>query len=152
MEILTTPVYESLERYKRRRKYKKLKGVVTTKDEVKILRLEGSGRKPWKINVIPKLQLKITSPVKLLKGFRDAYVDMMLSFAGNVPRWNNGGSAFFVKAQEHSQRFTDLCFTGDWTIRNLRGGPGLNPPPPPLIPNEWQHTIPPEQALLLDFI
>ena len=67
--------------------------MVGAKKRVKILRFQGGGRRPWKMRIISELRLfrfRIVSPMKILERLRDAYVEMMLSFAGNVAQLNNG--------------------------------------------------------------
>ncbi|KAF8399067.1 hypothetical protein HHK36_014933 [Tetracentron sinense] len=93
MEKLESPFYGSLKRYWRRRRYQRLDGTVTSKKTVKMARFRGGNNKRfWRIRVIPKLRLKIVSPLKLLGRLRDAYVNMMLGLAGNVRYFNSGNS------------------------------------------------------------
>ncbi|KAL6324834.1 hypothetical protein AAG906_018361 [Vitis piasezkii] len=72
-------------RYWRRRKYQRLD--VANKRNVKMVRLGGKQRRFWRIRQIPKLHLKIISPLKLLVKLKNAYVSMMLNLSGSrVPK------------------------------------------------------------------
>lgn len=92
MDILSTVFNESTKRYWRRRRYQRLSGgAPNNKKKLKIRRLGGSGHRLWKIKLIPKFQLSIASPVKLLVKFHDAYIDMMIRLVGNAGNSSNIG-------------------------------------------------------------
>ena len=96
MDSLTTQFSGSLKMHRKRRRYQRLKHVVTAKKRVKVLRFHGGGGKPWKMRLMPKLRhFRITSPMKILERLRDAYVEMMLCLAGNVAQLNNGNVSLF---------------------------------------------------------
>ncbi|RVX12722.1 hypothetical protein CK203_011727 [Vitis vinifera] len=88
MEISPATCYENLKRYwrRRRRRYQRRTGATTNKRKLRVVRLGGVNHR--KIRLIPKLRLKIFSPIKLLAKFHDAYVDMMIAFACNVGKIN----------------------------------------------------------------
>ncbi|XP_058088905.1 uncharacterized protein LOC131235651 [Magnolia sinica] len=81
MEILPFQIYESLKRYWRRRRYQRLNGA--GKRNVRVVRLGGNSRRSWRVRPIPKLRMKIPSPIKILARIRDAYMNAMLGVAGN---------------------------------------------------------------------
>ncbi|GLT58197.1 hypothetical protein SLA2020_311110 [Shorea laevis] len=62
---------------------------------VKVIRLGGTastGRWIWKIRVIPKLRLRMSSSLfRFLARFHDASVDMMIRVANNLGKANGGG-------------------------------------------------------------
>lgn len=89
MEVVSTPHHGSLKRYWRRRQYHRLDGATGNKKNVRVTRFGGKARRAWKIKAIPKLRLKILSPLKLWGKLKDAYINMMLSVAGNNGALNN---------------------------------------------------------------
>ncbi|XP_057984002.1 uncharacterized protein LOC131168501 [Malania oleifera] len=91
------PFYGNLKRYWVRRRYHRLDGSVKNRKSMKVARLgDGRRRRLWKIKAIPKLRLKIASPLKLWHKLKDSYINMMLNLAGNVGQLNNG-NAFGTK-------------------------------------------------------
>lgn len=84
MEGVSTRVYSGLKSYWRRRGYKKLNRKNNNRVE-----LSSSGptrkRRFWKVKLTPKLKVKINlklfSLKKFLRGLRDAYVNAMLRIA-----------------------------------------------------------------------
>ncbi|XP_021628386.1 uncharacterized protein LOC110626655 [Manihot esculenta] len=91
MELISTPFAGTWRRYWRRKRYQRLDGAFTGRKNMRVVRFGGgSPRRAWKIR--PKLRiLKIaaTSPLRLLRKLKNAYVDMMLNLAGNVSFLNN---------------------------------------------------------------
>ncbi|KAJ4974164.1 hypothetical protein NE237_007338 [Protea cynaroides] len=72
-------------KYSNKRTYQRLDGGFTVKRNMRVVRLGGNSRRSWKIRGIPKLHLKIKSPImKILGKLRDGYINMMLGLAGNV--------------------------------------------------------------------
>lgn len=60
--------------------------------------VRGTTPKFWKIRVAPKLRLKVTSSsMAVLRRLRNAYVGMMLCFAGRVAQLNHGNVHLFQK-------------------------------------------------------
>lgn len=60
--------------------------------------VRGTTPKFWKIRVTPKLRLKVTSSsMAVLRRLRNAYVGMMLCFAGRVAQLNHGNVHLFQK-------------------------------------------------------
>ncbi|XP_057481084.1 uncharacterized protein LOC130768094 [Actinidia eriantha] len=98
MDTLCSPFNGSTKGQWNRRHYKRL-GNTRNKKKIKIIRLGGRSRRFWRIKVVPKFYfMKIASPLKLWKKLKNAYINMMLSFAGNVSSLsNNGGDFFHVK-------------------------------------------------------
>ncbi|XP_010279430.1 PREDICTED: uncharacterized protein LOC104613349 [Nelumbo nucifera] len=89
MESLSLPFYGSLKRYWRRRRYHRLEGSTTGRKNMKIVMIGGNTRRVWKIRPIPRLRLKMLSPMKVLVRLKEAYMNMMLKLAGNVGYLNN---------------------------------------------------------------
>ena len=50
-----------------------------------------------KVKSIPKVSPKIAFPVEPLRKWKDAYVEMMLCFAGHVTQLNNGNVYLFKR-------------------------------------------------------
>ncbi|RVW77513.1 uncharacterized protein LOC117930456 [Vitis riparia] len=88
MEILSFQKSFGFGRHWRRGKYQRLD--VANKRNVKMVRLGGKQRRFWRIRQIPKLHLKIISPLKLLAKLKNAYVSMMLNLSGSVGALNSG--------------------------------------------------------------
>ncbi|KAM1026508.1 hypothetical protein ACFX2I_039368 [Malus domestica] len=78
----------NMKRYRRRRRYRRLRNAVTNEQNAMVSM--GKRLKFGKIRVTPMLQIKVKSSIMLLKKFRNAYVGMMLCFAGRVVQLNNG--------------------------------------------------------------
>ncbi|OWM64412.1 uncharacterized protein LOC116207084 [Punica granatum] len=94
---IVKPLNGSIKRYWRRKKYKRLHAEVAHQKRVQVMRFgRGSSRRFWKIRIVPKLQWRIPSPLKLLTRLRNAYVKMMFSLAGNVGSLNTN-SVFGAK-------------------------------------------------------
>ncbi|XP_031108370.1 uncharacterized protein LOC116012835 [Ipomoea triloba] len=81
MEVVMNPFKfnGAIKRAWRRRKYRRVEG---TRKSVKVVRF--GSKRSWRIKAVPKLRWKMLSPVKLWTRLKNAYVKMMLSFAGNV--------------------------------------------------------------------
>ncbi|KAJ4838965.1 hypothetical protein Tsubulata_017365 [Turnera subulata] len=88
MEMVNLSFRSGVKRSKGRRRYQRL-------NYERNVRL--SHWKLPKIRVILKLQPKKSSAVKALRRYRDAYVGMMLSFAGRLVQLNNGNAFFFKR-------------------------------------------------------
>ncbi|KAJ8761256.1 hypothetical protein K2173_001312 [Erythroxylum novogranatense] len=83
MELLSKPFPGTWKRYWRRKRYQRIDGAGSRKN-TKTLRLGGpKPRRVWKIKAV-KLRLRLFSPLKLWNKLKNAYVDMMLSLAGNA--------------------------------------------------------------------
>ncbi|KAJ6718824.1 hypothetical protein OIU79_006649 [Salix purpurea] len=87
MEMISSTCCENVKRCWRRRRYQRLNGA--NKRKLTIARL-GSGRR-WKLRAVPKLHMKIASPIKLLAKFHDAYIGMMIRVAANMASLNSKG-------------------------------------------------------------
>ncbi|XVF50621.1 hypothetical protein PTKIN_Ptkin04bG0116200 [Pterospermum kingtungense] len=103
METAKVPVCLSMTRYMRRKKYQRLKRMVSTKlqedneNENETEEYDGKGMMMMmmmmKSNVmVPKASPQIANnlPVEPLRRWRDAYVEMMLCFAEHVMQLNSG--------------------------------------------------------------
>ncbi|XP_030941010.1 uncharacterized protein LOC115965858 [Quercus lobata] len=89
MELIPKPVQGTLKRYWRRQRYQRLHGSKPVRKNVKITRFGGSPRRRvWRIRAVPKLRLKNFSPSKLWTKIKNAYMNMMVSLAGNVGSLN----------------------------------------------------------------
>ncbi|WRX19592.1 hypothetical protein QQP08_012079 [Theobroma cacao] len=106
MEAAKLPVCLSMKRYRRRKKYQRLKRVISAAHEDKeseaTSMLEEYRRRGWKSKVmVPK---NIASPVEPLRKWRDSYEEMMLCFAGHFTQLSNGNVYLFKripKANSH---------------------------------------------------
>ncbi|XP_019173009.1 PREDICTED: uncharacterized protein LOC109168440 [Ipomoea nil] len=87
MEVLSNPFKfnGAIKRALRRRKYSRVEG---TRKSVKVVRF--GSKRSWRIKAVPRLRWKMLSPVKLWTRIKNAYVKMMLSFAGNVGYLSGG--------------------------------------------------------------
>ncbi|KAL0015366.1 hypothetical protein SO802_002435 [Lithocarpus litseifolius] len=89
MELIPKPVQGTLKRYWRRQRYQRLHGSKPVRKNVKITRFGGSPRRRvWRIRAVPKLRLKNFTPLKLWTKIKNAYMNMMVSLAGNVGSLN----------------------------------------------------------------
>ncbi|KAK3189386.1 hypothetical protein Dsin_028947 [Dipteronia sinensis] len=89
MDALPMACYENLKRYLRRRRYKKLSASThhSYKRKIRVSRLGSPGSncgRQWRIKRMPRIQLKIVSPIKVLTKFHEAYVNMMIYFANKM--------------------------------------------------------------------
>ncbi|POO01913.1 hypothetical protein TorRG33x02_022050 [Trema orientale] len=83
--------------YGRRRQYRRLRSVGLSEENERNP-ISKAGRKRFrKFKVSPKLRIKLSSSMAILKRFRDAYVEMMLCFAGRLMQLNNGNFHLFKK-------------------------------------------------------
>ncbi|XWS60977.1 hypothetical protein CRYUN_Cryun07bG0085500 [Craigia yunnanensis] len=96
METAKVPACLSMKMY-RRKKYQRLKRMVSTSHEDNenetISMLEEYRRRGMMKSkvMVPKVSPMIANlPVEPLRKWRDAYVEMMLCFAGHVAQLNNG--------------------------------------------------------------
>ncbi|KAL6960954.1 hypothetical protein U1Q18_038719 [Sarracenia purpurea var. burkii] len=82
--------------HRRRRQYRRLNGKIRNRKKVKIIRFGGSPRwRFWRIKPVVNLHLKMASaPLKLWNKLKNAYINVMLNFAGNVRSMNNGDDVF----------------------------------------------------------
>ena len=100
--------------WRRRRRYQRLDG--TGRKNMKVTRFgkaNGNSKRIWRIKAIPKLKLKILSPLKLWNKFKNAYMSMMIKLAGNVNSLNNGnvfGAKRIPKAREAKLGYTNTEF------------------------------------------
>lgn len=85
-----------MKRGRRRRHYRRLN------EEKKV-------RSHWKLGkirvIVPKLKRKNKSLIKLLRRFRDAYVQMMLCFAGRLMQFNTGNVFLFKRIPRAANLF-----------------------------------------------
>ncbi|KAJ6387279.1 hypothetical protein OIU78_017068 [Salix suchowensis] len=89
MEKIGSIFGASVKRYRRRRLYRRL----SEKQNVR-----GRSRwKLWRVRVMPKLQQKKVSQMKLLRRFRDGYVKRMLCFARKFVQLSNGTVFLFKR-------------------------------------------------------
>ncbi|XP_060195403.1 uncharacterized protein LOC132624677 [Lycium barbarum] len=93
----------------RRRRYQRLDG--TARKNIKVTKFGRNGQKrTWRIKAIPKLKLKIFSPIKLWNKFKNAYMNMMLHLAGNVNNGNMFGAKRIPKARQVELAYTNTEF------------------------------------------
>lgn len=106
MEISPISYFENLKRYWRRRRYQKLSGANIKKRKLQVTRL-GDGKlcrhsKPRR--TMPKLKLRIVSPLHILSKFHDSYVEMTKGLASSVIKSaNNGGVLAGKKVAKEKQ-------------------------------------------------
>ncbi|XP_029119622.1 uncharacterized protein [Elaeis guineensis] len=96
MELFPSQVYRSIQHYWRRRANRGLEGSSSPSKKVRLVaRLGGESRstksrRAWKLKSamrpIPRLRIKVLSPLRLLARMRDAYMDAMLALAGGGGR------------------------------------------------------------------
>ncbi|KAG8476654.1 hypothetical protein CXB51_030626 [Gossypium anomalum] len=97
METSKVPMCLNMKRYKRRKKYQRLKHTVLKhedEDNEKVSMLEEScprGTGEAMVRKVPSL------PIDSLRKWRDAYVEMMLCFAAHVKQLNNNGNVYLFK-------------------------------------------------------
>jgi hypothetical protein len=87
-------------RRKSRRRYHRLKSMVSNEENMKISMSEVP-----KYAKMTRLATKITLSIKHLKRFRDDYVEMMLCFAGHLAQLNNG-NVYLYKNFPNDPRFS----------------------------------------------
>ncbi|OIT03067.1 hypothetical protein A4A49_00253 [Nicotiana attenuata] len=87
MELIPKIFLRNLNKQWRRRKYHHLDGV--GRNNMKVTRFGGK-RAIWRIKAVPKLKLKMFSPLKLWKKLKNAYINMMLNLSGNVSYLSSG--------------------------------------------------------------
>ncbi|KAH7578288.1 hypothetical protein ACOSP7_000487 [Xanthoceras sorbifolium] len=85
MEGISTTVYKGLRGYWRRRGYERLNGSAVVGRRMNRVQLGTTRRRRfWRIKIKPKLKvLRMPSPKKFFIWLRDAYVNMMMSFANS---------------------------------------------------------------------
>ncbi|MBA0651938.1 hypothetical protein Goklo_019228, partial [Gossypium klotzschianum] len=89
METSKVPMCLNMKRYKRRKKYQRLKHTVLKhedEDKETVSMLEESCRRGTDEAMVRKVP---SLPVESLRKWRDAYVEMMLCFAAHVKQLNN---------------------------------------------------------------
>ncbi|XP_059451289.1 uncharacterized protein LOC132182106 [Corylus avellana] len=109
MELIPKPIKGSLKRYWRRQRYQRLHGSKTSRKNVKIVRLGDSPSRVWRLRAIPKLRLKIVSPLRLWIKLKNAYMNTMLSLAGNVGHLSSSnvfGGRRIPKARQVSLKYS----------------------------------------------
>ncbi|KAJ7000510.1 hypothetical protein NC653_011092 [Populus alba x Populus x berolinensis] len=86
MELAPSFFNGSWKRHWRRKRYQRLDGAITARKKTNLARFGGSPRRTWKIKAVPKLRIlkNIASPTKLLRKLKNAYINMILSVAGNA--------------------------------------------------------------------
>ncbi|XWS22457.1 hypothetical protein CRYUN_Cryun29cG0036600 [Craigia yunnanensis] len=110
MEIMRSSTCgESMKRAWRRRKYQRLHG---NKRKLKITRPGNTQTSNQKMKTIPRLSLKMVSPIKLLTKFHDAYVEMTMRLVNNMGKANNGG-VFRGKKIAHDRHVVSMVSGGD---------------------------------------
>ncbi|KAA8547773.1 hypothetical protein F0562_004202 [Nyssa sinensis] len=113
MEKLSYPISGGLKRYWRRRKYRRLHSAIKNRKNVKIVTIGSGRRRFWRIKAIPKLRLRIASPLKLWTKFKNSYINMMLSLAGNVGALNNGNGNVFRGKRIPKARHVPASYSSD---------------------------------------
>ncbi|GMN28226.1 hypothetical protein TIFTF001_001968 [Ficus carica] len=88
-------LYRNLNRYWRRRGYRRLDGAAKGRKKIPVTRFHGGPppSRTWRMRASRRLRIVGVSlwrsPVKLLTKIKHAYINMMLSLAGNVGYLNN---------------------------------------------------------------
>ncbi|KAJ7970331.1 hypothetical protein O6P43_008534 [Quillaja saponaria] len=91
------PLCGSMKRYRKRGSYDRLKSMATDNENVQFSMSEARPSKFRKVRLIPRFQPKIRLAMNLLKRFRDAYEESMLSFAEHVSYLSNRDFYFEMK-------------------------------------------------------
>lgn len=81
---------DSLKRFWRRRRYRRLRGTKPNRKRLQIVVFGGSLRRFWRIKSVPKLRIKIVSPFKLWRKFKSAYTGTMVKLSGRLGYLNGG--------------------------------------------------------------
>ncbi|GER35603.1 phytochrome interacting factor 3 [Striga asiatica] len=88
-------VNQSAGSQRRKRGYNRL--TLSSRRNLKVSKLGGSKRS-WRLRLTPKLRLvRLASPLRLWRRLKNAYMNMMLKFAGNGSGGANAVNAFGVK-------------------------------------------------------
>lgn len=86
MEIIiaSNPLTESLKRFRRRRGYNRFVGTSPNRRNMKTVQM-GSAQRGWRIKYVPKIKLKmvLSTPFRVWRKLKNAYVSMMLNLGGN---------------------------------------------------------------------
>ena len=83
---------------RRRRQHQRLRSVALNEENETNSISKGSQKNSRKFRVTPKLRVKFSSSMVILRRFRDAYVEMMLCFGGRLMQLNNGNFHLFKKS------------------------------------------------------
>ncbi|PON77497.1 hypothetical protein PanWU01x14_026580 [Parasponia andersonii] len=123
MELLPKPLHRNLNRYWRRRQYRRLDETVRSRKKVQVTQFGGAPiRRNWKIRASRRLRiLRLigTSPLKLWKKFKTAYINMMVNLAGNVGYLNTNnvfGGKRIPKSRPESHK---IVYSSDEIERRL---------------------------------
>ncbi|KAF7129017.1 hypothetical protein RHSIM_Rhsim10G0073300 [Rhododendron simsii] len=109
-EGLPNPSNGTLKKHWRRRKYRRLlDATIPKRKKLKIIRLGGSTRPLWRIKAVPKFHLNVVTPLNIWKNLKDAYINMMLKFAGNFSSLSNTGDVFRGMQIANPPRVPAVC-------------------------------------------
>ncbi|XVE64006.1 hypothetical protein DITRI_Ditri07aG0066700 [Diplodiscus trichospermus] len=110
METSKVPVCLSMKKHRRRKKYQRLTRMISASHEdnenetVSILEEYRRRGLKSKVKSNPKVSPNIGLPVEPLRKCRDAYVEMMLCFAGHIKQLNNGNIYLFKRIPKASSQ------------------------------------------------
>lgn len=93
MEAETTPLCINLSKYRKRRRYRRLNGVIIVNNKENL-----------KISVCHKIHQRFRKIQLIPKRFRDSYEEMMLRFARHVAQLNNGNIYLLMKRDHDDQQ------------------------------------------------
>lgn len=93
MEAETTPLCINLSKYRKRRRYRRLNGVIIVNNKENL-----------KISVCHKIHQRFRKIQLIPKRFRDSYEEMILRFARHVAQLNNGNIYLLMKRDHDDQQ------------------------------------------------
>ncbi|KAK7272978.1 hypothetical protein RIF29_14023 [Crotalaria pallida] len=102
--------------HRRRWSYQRLNlGASTGRKKMKIIRLRRSrrGRNYWSMRPITRLRWVMRSPLKMLRKFKNAYINFMLRLAGKVGAMNTDNINIFGGKRVPKGRQLSKGYSGD---------------------------------------
>ncbi|XP_062103665.1 uncharacterized protein LOC133814760 [Humulus lupulus] len=125
MELLPKPLYRNLNRFWRRRQYRRLDKAARGRKKLAVAWFGGEPvRRKWKLRAPRRLrilQLIGRSPLKLWSKIKNGYINMMVNLAGNVGSLNTN-NVFGAKRIPKSKPAHDrksIVYSGDEVERRL---------------------------------
>ena len=123
MELLPKPFYRNLNRYWRRRRYRRLDETVRSRKKLQVIRFGGAPiRRNWKIRDPRRLRILRfigTSPLKLWTKFKTAYINMMVNLAGSVGYLNTNNVFGGKRIPKSGPSNDSTVYSGDEVERRL---------------------------------
>ncbi|XP_030508968.2 uncharacterized protein LOC115723623 [Cannabis sativa] len=123
MELLPKPLYRNINRFWRRRKYRRLDDAARGRKKLAVARFGSEPvQRKWKLRA-PKrlriLRLIGRSPLKLWSKIKSGYVNMMVSLAGNVGSLNTNNVFGAKRIPKSKPARNTIVYSGDEVERRL---------------------------------